>query len=196
MHSLYVCLFSSGHIKVGRSINPVQRIEQHRDRVACMGVGLVESHIAECPDDDEGREQSLINKCVQHATARFQLEWFDGLNFTEVCRWADEAARAEFFGPNTANETRWTRLLADLRSAGWSRAALGAHCNVGAMTISRLATGQQEEPMHSVGEKLIALHQRVQASDGRVVGTDESGFSLLDSHALKHAQPSHSTPLN
>jgi len=34
MSHLYVCHFSSGHIKVGRSIDPVARVAQHADRVA------------------------------------------------------------------------------------------------------------------------------------------------------------------
>jgi len=34
MEYLYVCHFSNGHIKVGRSIHPKSRIASHADRVA------------------------------------------------------------------------------------------------------------------------------------------------------------------
>ncbi len=34
MEYLYVCHFSNGHIKVGRSIDPRARIAAHADRVA------------------------------------------------------------------------------------------------------------------------------------------------------------------
>ena len=33
MISLYVCLFSNGHLKVGRSVNALARISQHEERV-------------------------------------------------------------------------------------------------------------------------------------------------------------------
>ena len=44
MSHLYVCHFSSGHIKVGRSIDPVARVAQHADRVAvsCSDCGAHE----------------------------------------------------------------------------------------------------------------------------------------------------------
>ncbi len=36
MISLYVCLFSNGHLKVGRSVNALARISQHEERVSCL----------------------------------------------------------------------------------------------------------------------------------------------------------------
>ena len=33
MNFLYVCLFSNGHLKVGRSVNALARISQHEERV-------------------------------------------------------------------------------------------------------------------------------------------------------------------
>ena len=41
MSFLYVCLFSNGHLKVGRSVNALARISQHEERVSCLGVELV-----------------------------------------------------------------------------------------------------------------------------------------------------------
>ena len=42
MSFLYVCLFSNGHLKVGRSVNALARISQHEERVSCLGVELVD----------------------------------------------------------------------------------------------------------------------------------------------------------
>ena len=36
MSALYVCLFSNGHLKVGRSVNALARISQHEERVSCL----------------------------------------------------------------------------------------------------------------------------------------------------------------
>ena len=37
MSALYVCLFSNGHLKVGRSAYALARIAQHEERVSCLG---------------------------------------------------------------------------------------------------------------------------------------------------------------
>jgi putative transcriptional regulator len=95
MESLYVCLFSNGHIKVGRSIEPKSRIATHVDRVACMGVTLSDSFVVASADEDEAREQALIAKCVEASSRRHRLEWFEGLAFDQVCQWAREVALAD-----------------------------------------------------------------------------------------------------
>lgn len=156
MEALYVCLFSNGHIKVGRSIEPNSRIASHADRVACMGVSLDESYVTECPDASEARERVLIDRCATLATERFQSEWFAGLTFAEVCKFAYDAAHGEVPAA-IERKTRWSELIAELKRNGWSRAALGAECKCGQATVSRLALGQQDEPMHSVGETLLRL---------------------------------------
>jgi DNA-binding XRE family transcriptional regulator len=94
--SLYVCYFSNGHIKVGRSSNPEARIAQHRDRVACLGVELVSKEILECAGNIEAREAWLIARCTEQASVRFLSEWFGGLDFGVVCTWAREAASMQF----------------------------------------------------------------------------------------------------
>jgi len=48
MDNLYVCHFSNGHIKVGRSVDPMARIAAHADRVGCLGIELVEHFLALC----------------------------------------------------------------------------------------------------------------------------------------------------
>lgn len=94
MEYLYVCHFSNGHIKVGRSIDPRARIAAHADRVACMGVELVEHHIVECAGRSAPAETALIDRCSKDAAKRMKSEWFDGLDYTEVCKWASAFALA------------------------------------------------------------------------------------------------------
>jgi DNA-binding XRE family transcriptional regulator len=92
MESLYVCHFSNGHIKVGRSIDPTARIAQHADRVACMGIELIEHAVFECDGTAAPRETLLISRCADAARARFQNEWFARLDYQDVCVWAHEYA--------------------------------------------------------------------------------------------------------
>ena len=82
---LYVCHFSNGHIKVGRSIHPKSRIASHADRVACMGIELVEHHIVECAGHSAPAEAELIERCVELATRRNKNEWFEGLDYLDIC---------------------------------------------------------------------------------------------------------------
>lgn len=95
MESLYACLFSTGLIKVGRSVDPVGRIAAHADRVACMGVQLRDHCTFACSGPASPREAALIARCVESASARHQNEWFAGLDFATVRGWAQECACAE-----------------------------------------------------------------------------------------------------
>lgn len=101
MESLYVCLFSNGHIKVGRSIDHASRIANHVDRVACMGIDLEDSFVVGCADECDAREQALIARCVQGASKRHLHEWFEGLSFAEVCQWARDSAVADLDRANS-----------------------------------------------------------------------------------------------
>lgn len=154
MDSLYVVLFTNGHIKVGRSTDPESRIAAHVDRVACMGVSLDVSYAIECANSSEQRERLLIDRCASVAKERFQSEWFAGLNFTDVCEWALDASERAIAAVAPG---RWSLLIGELRAAGWTHADLARECKCGAATISRIALGQQEEPMYSVGETLESL---------------------------------------
>lgn len=96
MSHLYVCHFSSGHIKVGRSIDPVARVAQHADRVACVGIELVEYRTFECADDVFMAEAALIERCDTECTRRLKSEWFEGLTFESACEWACGCAKTDF----------------------------------------------------------------------------------------------------
>jgi len=101
---LYVCHFSNGHIKVGRSISPKSRIASHADRVACLGVELVEHSIFECVGHSAPAEFALIDRCAELATKRNKNEWFEGLEYMDVCELADSFAKSGVSRPSGFNE--------------------------------------------------------------------------------------------
>lgn len=103
---LYVCEFSNGHIKVGRSINAAARIAQHQERVSCMGVELMRRDAELCLGDSHAAESQLIERCSRAAAERFKNEWFVGLEFVHVLRWMKEAARED-----------WAKVLPPLAAA-------------------------------------------------------------------------------
>lgn len=103
MEALYVCHFSDGHIKVGRSVDPLGRIASHAERVSCLGVELVASHQTQHVDQIVKREAALIAMCSGAASERHKNEWFLGLDFAKVCGWADECAYAELKQPEFPN---------------------------------------------------------------------------------------------
>lgn len=123
MEALYVCLFSNGHIKVGRSTNPDARIAQHVARVSCMGVELVSREVVLCANSSSRREADLIARCAEAAERRFQSEWFAGLDFATVCQWAREAAGYEL--PADCGATFGMRLRHARAIAGMTQADLG-----------------------------------------------------------------------
>lgn len=92
MSHLYVVEFSSGHIKVGRSIDPKSRIAQHEARVACLGAALLNWQAFECTGNVARAESMLIEWCRERATERFKSEWFLGLRFECVTTIAGDIA--------------------------------------------------------------------------------------------------------
>ena len=97
MQSLYVCLFSNGHIKDGRSDKPFLRIAAHADRVSCLGVTLTDQRIFECVGRASLAEAELIQRCAAVATQRNAVEWFEGVNFLDAVAWAQELAAVSRF---------------------------------------------------------------------------------------------------
>lgn len=106
---LYVCHFSNGLIKVGRSIDPVSRIAQHADRVSCMGVELIEHHAALCVSHVIPAEKTLIHQCKKLSSKVMKNEWFEGLNYLQICEIASVVAATKFEskGMTTENVIRY-----------------------------------------------------------------------------------------
>lgn len=115
MEYLYVCLFSNGHIKVGRSTDPSARIAAHADRVACLGVELADQFTIFCVGAASSAEALLINRCRDRASQRNHNEWFVGLMFQEVCDWAKDCALLPLVRPEA---TRLRQYLDQLPQGG------------------------------------------------------------------------------
>jgi DNA-binding transcriptional regulator YdaS (Cro superfamily) len=112
MESLYVCLFSNGHIKVGRSLEPMSRIAAHADRVACMGVEVAQTFTVECAGAAVPCEQKLICLCAGYPGAtRYQGEWFSGIEFDLVCQWAGQCAAEKHEEPEANGLRRYLESL-------------------------------------------------------------------------------------
>lgn len=144
---LYVCHFSNGHIKVGRSISPKSRIAQHADRVACIGVELVEHHIVECVGHSAPAEAALIERCAELASRRNKNEWFEGLEYTDVCQIADETSVKDFTGEflvagKNTNKSALKTYLEGLPRGGISEFA--EKCGISPVYLSQLAAEQDD----------------------------------------------------
>ena len=94
--SIYACLFSTGLIKVGRSIDPIGRMASHADRLSCAGIELTLTHAAHCVSDVVMSERALIEKCTKSCSNKFHEEWFEGLDFDLVIAFISEISSTEF----------------------------------------------------------------------------------------------------
>lgn len=99
MGYIYVCLFSNGLVKVGKSVNPDARIASHRGRVSCLRVTLSEKQVFECKGDMNLTERALINACKSNAEQVSSSEWFSGLDFEYAKNVAAQCAATEYKVP-------------------------------------------------------------------------------------------------
>lgn len=162
--SLYVCHFSNGHIKVGRSVDPVQRIAQHAERLSCVGITLVSHVHYECVGSSVNAESQLIERCAQYAKSRRKNEWFEGLDVSEVREWAASIAQAGDVAPQfdpCAPDFR--AIVRGLMASGVRQVDIAAACKCDQSTISDLASGQVKDPRYSMGVVLLGLAASVKA---------------------------------
>ena len=92
MAGLYVCEFSDGTVKVGRSTRPAKRVVQHKSSASRFGLSLERHHAVECVAPAAEAERALIEQCCSASASQRGREWFYGLQFDTVCAWADAAA--------------------------------------------------------------------------------------------------------
>lgn len=159
MESLYVCLFSNGMVKVGRSKTPGQRIRQHEDRVCVMGVTLTTHCVFPCVGSAFAAEGVLVQRCVKAASKRHKNEWFEGLDFTQVVLWAREIAEEceQVEEPIDDANPNFRAILSTLKAAGYTQTEIALACSCGQSSISDLATGVTQDPSYSVGAALIRM---------------------------------------
>jgi DNA-binding XRE family transcriptional regulator len=165
VESLYVVQFSNGHIKVGRSSDARARIASHADRVACLGVEVSDTFTVECQGPSRPRELQLINACVEQAEGRYQNEWFTGLDFPEVCRWAHEAASLQdAYIPRESDG--FPKRLRDSRILlGLTQAALGEGLGTNGRDLQKAAISSWEVGRTSpTVEQIRLLCQRLGVS--------------------------------
>ena len=91
---IYVCMSSSGEIKVGRSRAPLERIASHKRHWAKKGFDLSKFEVAECEKSSAYSEQMLINLCIESASSRCGKEWFLGLDYKNVTQWMHECSKS------------------------------------------------------------------------------------------------------
>jgi hypothetical protein len=175
MESLYVCLFSNGHVKVGRSIDADSRIAQHADRVACLGVELSDRFTVDCERNVAQREALLIAKCAESAERRFQSEWFSGLDFLCVCEWAQEIAAMSLEQPRAEEDSFGSRLRKARMAAGLTQAELGkgAAFDGGDVLKAAISTWENGRNFPNVMQLRI-LCERLNVSADHLIGLKQS----------------------
>ncbi|WP_155293590.1 helix-turn-helix domain-containing protein [Comamonas testosteroni] len=53
----------------------------------------------------------------------------------------------------------WPELLKDLQRHGWSQTAIAQRCKCAQSTINDLMAGRTNDPRHSIGRAIEALHR-------------------------------------
>lgn len=157
MEFLYVCLFSNGHIKVGRSIDPASRIACHQSRVACLGVDLVSSQIVDCARDVKDCEAALIDWCQQNASDRFMNEWFSGLDYEKTVASAIRCANADH---SEDSLTGWAGYLVLIKRAGYTQTRIAELIGCSQPSIANFVRGRSESPSFRVGYGLLQIGRK------------------------------------
>lgn len=167
MDSLYVCHFSNGHIKVGRSIDPSARIAAHADRVACVGIELVDHFIAECRHGAAHPERLLIERCADNAIARNKNEWFVGLGFQEVCEWANEFCTAQQEPRQRNAQMEAIDFVERIRAHGLTQGQITGRTGIPQPTISKIERGEVSDVMSKNYRALQTLYEELSAEKGQ-----------------------------
>ena len=68
----------------------------------------------------------------------------------------------------------WKNIIADIQRHGQlTQPQIAMECGCGQATISDLASGKTEQPRHSLGESLLAVHGRVTNSKANPDGSPQ-----------------------
>jgi hypothetical protein len=101
---VYICLFSEGTIKVGRSDSSLQsRLTSHTATADIFNISMV-THKAFACVDSRVTEKALIKWCESNCSRSSGREWFSGISFNEC------VANAELFATMTAKAKKITRM--------------------------------------------------------------------------------------
>ena len=61
---------------------------------------------------------------------------------------------------HTNMDIQFSKIIKDLRAAGWYNSEIAAKVDCSAVYIGQLANGNRKEPGYNLGRKLVLLHQR------------------------------------
>lgn len=88
---IYVIAFEGGTVKVGRAADVAGRLATHRRTAACFGLGVTaEWHSPRCGYRISARyERQLVEFCASRGVLRGGHEYFGGVEFSEVQRFAE-----------------------------------------------------------------------------------------------------------
>lgn len=78
---LYIVLFNTGVIKVGKSSKGFNRVKSHISQAQCFGVKTLQFFIEKNPTINE---EELIEYCNQNGTLHHGNEYFTNLNYEQV----------------------------------------------------------------------------------------------------------------
>jgi len=157
MECLYVCVFSNGHIKVGRSVDPMSRISAHQLRVSCLGIQLSEYTTIPCPMDVKASESALIDWCTENAAERFAQEWFAGLDYLKTVA---EAQRIATTDKELEAASGWAAYLLLLTRAGYTQTRIAELIGCAQPSISGFVSGKSSSPSFRVGYGLLQIGRK------------------------------------
>lgn len=80
---IYICLFSTGLVKVGMGASTSSRISQHKSTAKIFRAELIESKSFACKVPFEA-ERRLIEWCIKNSEEQVSREWFYGINFFDL----------------------------------------------------------------------------------------------------------------
>ncbi len=86
---VYVIRFDTGVVKVGQTLNPGNRLPDHRADAAAFGVTVTDFWISPSHINFRDNETRLINACVQ-VSRRSRVEYFHNLAFDQAVGFATE----------------------------------------------------------------------------------------------------------
>jgi hypothetical protein len=93
---IYVIAFEGGTVKVGRAADVAGRLATHRRTAACFGLGVTaEWHSPRCGYRMSAQyERQLVEFCASRGVLRGGQEYFTGVEFSDVQRFAESLIEA------------------------------------------------------------------------------------------------------
>lgn len=108
---IYVCVFSTGTVKIGMGSCVETRIASHKGAAKCFGVSMLTSSAFPCGDIVEA-ERELIRWCGENSDSVISREWYQGIDVGACQLKAQEIAEKHAARP----EPRGSRVFERIQS--------------------------------------------------------------------------------